>query len=60
MVTTPRITLLVINERNCVVFQDLKFRFLTLCWNLTVYGSAFFTGYVNIKVRFSIYHYIGV
>ena len=31
-------------------FQILQLHFLTLCWNLTVYGSAFFTGYVQIRV----------
>ncbi|XP_064646385.1 krev interaction trapped protein 1-like isoform X2 [Lineus longissimus] len=41
--------------------EDLKFRFLTLCWNLTVYGSAFFTGYVNIKSsKTPVAVYIGV
>ena len=30
--------------------QILQQHFLTICWNLTVYGSAFFRGYIQIKV----------
>ncbi|ELT97767.1 hypothetical protein CAPTEDRAFT_226695 [Capitella teleta] len=29
--------------------QVLQHQFLKICWNLTVYGSAFFTGKVNLK-----------
>ena len=33
----------------CIVFllQVLQMHFLTVCWNLIAYGSAFFTGYVR-------------
>ena len=32
------------------ILQVLQHHFLTLCWNLTVYGSAFFRGYIKEKV----------
>lgn len=38
----------------------LQMHFLTICWNLTAYGSAFFTGYVQTKGRVSAPVYIGV
>ena len=34
-----------------IVFQVLHQHFLTLCWNLTIYGSSFFTGFIHIKVH---------
>jgi len=39
--------------------QVLQMHFLTVCWNLIAYGSAFFTGYVRkviiISVLWSLY-----
>ena len=35
---------------NSYYFQVLQMEFLRLCWNLTVYGSAMFTGHVQYKV----------
>lgn len=32
------------------LLQVLQMHFLTVCWNLVAYGSAFFTGYVQRKV----------
>jgi len=31
----------------CIVLQVLQMHFLTVCWNLIAYGSAFFTGCVR-------------
>ncbi|CAH1789561.1 unnamed protein product [Owenia fusiformis] len=34
--------------------EVLQHKFLTLCWNLTVYGSAYFHGHVKMKERKSL------
>ena len=52
---TRLLTLFYIGFNSLVFFQILQLHFLTLCWNLTVYGSAFFTGYVQIRVGSFIY-----
>ena len=40
----------VLSFNNPYYFQVLQMEFLRLCWNLTVYGSAMFTGHVQYKV----------
>lgn len=37
------------NTEQEVLVHHLQFQFLTICWNLTVYGSAFFSGYLVAK-----------
>lgn len=32
--------------------EKMQFNFLVICWNLTVYGSAFFYTYLSGKVSF--------
>jgi hypothetical protein len=44
-------------ERSLTILQ---LHFLTVCWNLTAYGSAFFTGYVRKGSRALMPVYVGV
>jgi len=39
----------------CFLLQVLQMHFLTVCWNLIAYGSAFFTGYVRKVVTLLIF-----
>lgn len=38
-------------DRSPIIVQG---HFLSFCWNLMVYGSAFFTGFLNIRVSCAI------
>ena len=38
--------------------EQMQYNFLLICWNLTVYGSAFFEALLVGKVCVSMYHFI--